>query len=133
MSEENVERIRRGFDAFNRRDLDAFLALTDPEVELSTRFREMEGDSYYRGHDGVREWWRDLLAIFPDFSMEVLELRDLGDSGIVALRVRGHGLDSGVPFEETMWAAGEWRDGKMTRWRNFGSEAEALEAAGLEE
>ena len=133
MSQENVERIRRGFDAFNRRDLEAFLALTDPEVELSTRFREMEGDSYYRGHDGVREWWRDLLAIFPDFSMEVLELRDLGDSGIVALRVRGHGLDSGVPFEETMWATGEWRDGKMTRWRNFGSEAEALEAAGLSE
>ena len=133
MSEENVERIRRGFDAFNRRDLDAFLALTDPEVELSTRFREMEGDSYYRGHAGVRELWRDLLAIFPDFSMEVLELRDLGDSGIVALRVRGHGLDSGVPFEETMWATGEWRDGKMTRWRNFGSEAEALEAAGLED
>ena len=133
MSEENVERIRRGFDAFNRRDLDALLALTDPEVELSTRFREMEGDSYYRGHDGVREWWRDLLAIFPDFSMEVLEVRDLGDSGIVALRVRARGLDSGVPFEETTWAAGEWRDGKMTRWRNFGSEAEALEAAGLEE
>jgi ketosteroid isomerase-like protein len=102
-------------------------------VEFTTRFREMEGDPYYRGHDGVREWWRDLLAIFPDFSMEVLELRDLGDSGIVALRVRGHGLDSGVPFEETMWAAGEWHDGKMTRWRNFGSEAEALEAAGMRE
>ena len=93
----------------------------------------MEGGTYYRGHDGVREWWRDLLAIFPDFSMEVLEVRDLGDSGIVALRARGHGLDSGAPFEETIWAAGEWRDGKMTRWRNFGSEAEALEAAGLRE
>jgi ketosteroid isomerase-like protein len=133
MSEENVERIRRAFDAFNRRDLDAFLALIDPEVEFTARFMGMEGDPYYRGHEGVREWWRTLLAIFPDFSMEVLEVRDLGDSGIAALRVRGHGLDSGVPFEETMWAAGEWRDGKVTRWRNFGSESEALEAAGLRE
>jgi hypothetical protein len=62
-----------------------------------------------------------------------MEVRDLGDSGIAALRVRGHGLDSGVPFEETMWAAGEWRDGKVTWWRNFGSEAEALEAADLRE
>jgi hypothetical protein len=42
---------------------------------------EMEGDPYYRGHDGVREWWRILLAIFPDFSVEVL-VRDLSDSGI---------------------------------------------------
>ena len=41
-------------------------------------------------------------------------MRDLGDSGIAALRVRGHGLDSGVPFEETVWAAAEWRDGKVT-------------------
>ena len=133
MSEENVERICRAFDAFNRRDLDAFLALIDPEAEFTTRYMEMEGDPYYRGHDGVREWWRTLLAIFPDFSVEVLEVRDLGDSGIAALRVRGHGVDSGVPFEETMWAAGEWRDGKVTRWRHFGSESEALEAAGLSE
>ena len=133
MSQENLERTRRAFDAFNRRDLDAFLPLTDTEVEFATRYMELEGDPHYRGHDGVREWWRDLLAIFPDFSIEVLELHDLGGSGIAALRVRGHGLDSGVPFEETVWAAAEWRDGKVTRWRNFGSEAEALEAAGLSE
>jgi ketosteroid isomerase-like protein len=133
MSQENLERTRRAWDAFNRRDLDAFLALTDPEVEFSTRYMEMEGDPCYRGHDGVREWWRNLLAIFPDFSVEILEVRDLGDAGIVALGVRGHGLDSDAPFDETVWAAGEWRDGKVTLWRNFGSEAEALEAAGLSE
>jgi hypothetical protein len=60
-------------------------------------------------------------------------LQRFGAPRIAALRVRGHGVDSGVPFEETMWAAGEWRDGKVTRWRNFGSEGEALEAAGLRE
>jgi ketosteroid isomerase-like protein len=98
MSEETVERTRRAFHAFNRRDLDAFLALIDPEVEFTTRYMEMEGDSYYRGQDGIREWWRDLLAIFPDFSVEVLEVRDLGDSGIAALRVRGHGVDSARCF-----------------------------------
>src|SRR4030095_8260786 len=79
MSQENVERLHRGYDAFNRRDLDAFLALMDPEVELMTRFMELEGDPYYRGHDGVREWWRALLAVFPDFNSEVLNVRDLGD------------------------------------------------------
>jgi ketosteroid isomerase-like protein len=43
MSQENIERLHRGYDAFNRRDLDAFLALMDPEVELTTRFMEVEG------------------------------------------------------------------------------------------
>jgi len=133
MSEENAELARRAHDAFNRRDLDAFLAFMDPEVEVTTRFMELEGDRSYRGHDGVRDWWRILLDVFPDFSSEVLEVRDVGDFVIVAVRVRGHGVEGGTPFEEVLWQTCKVRDGKATWWRNFGSEAEALEAAGLEE
>lgn len=131
MSQENVERVHQAYDAVNRRDLDALLALMDPEVELTARFMELEGDPYYRGHDGVRRWWRTLLGIFPDFSTEVLDVRDLGDSLVVAVRVRGHGLEGGAPFEELLWQAVRLRDGKATWWRNFTSETEALEAAGL--
>jgi SnoaL-like domain len=58
MSQENVERLYRAYETFNRRDLDAYLALIDPEVELTPRIMELEGGSYYRGPDGVREWWR---------------------------------------------------------------------------
>ena len=130
MSHENVELVHRAYDAFNRRDLDDFLALADPDIELTTRFMEMEGDPFYRGHDGVREWWRTLLGVFPDFSAEVLEVRDFGDSVVIQLRVRGHGGDSGVPFDEVVWQASKMRDGKVTWVRNFGREAEALEAAG---
>jgi ketosteroid isomerase-like protein len=65
--------------------------------------------------------------------VEVLEVRDLGDTGIAALRLRGHGADSGVPFDEAMWQTVKVRDGKVTWAHNFGSEAEALEAAGLSE
>jgi hypothetical protein len=65
--------------------------------------------------------------------MEVLELRDLGDLMIAALHLRGHGADSDTPIEETVWAAGEWRDGNLVWWQTVGSEAEALEAAGLKE
>jgi ketosteroid isomerase-like protein len=131
MSHENVELVHRVYDAFNRRDLDDFLAFADPDVELTTRFMEMEGDPFYRGHDGVREWWRTLLAVFPDFSAEVLEVRDFGDSVVIALRVRGHGVDSGAPVDEVVWQASKVRNGKVTWARNFGREAEALEAAGL--
>jgi ketosteroid isomerase-like protein len=133
MSEENVERVHRVYDAFNRRDLDDFLASMDPDIELTARFMELEGDPYYRGHDGVREWWRTLLAVFPDFSAVVLEVRDFGDSVLIALRVRGHGADSGVPIDEVLWQASKVRNGKVTWARNFGREADALEAAGLAE
>lgn len=133
MSQENVEIAHRALDAFNRRDLETFLGFMDPDVELRARFMEIEGDAYFRGHAGVGEWWDALLAIFPDFRVEVIEVRDFGDRVVSALRVRGHGLDSGAPIDEELWQASKVRDGRVVWWRNFGTEAEALEAVGLPE
>ena len=133
MSQENVELAYRGYDAFNQRDLDAFLGFLDPEVKFTTRFGKMQGKPHYSGHDGIREWWQDLLGVFPDLQLRRSGGRDLGEPMIAALRLRGHGLDSDAPFEETVWAAGEWRHGKLVWWQMFGSEAEALEAAGFSE
>jgi ketosteroid isomerase-like protein len=136
MSEDNVEIAQRVYDAFNRRDLDAMLACIDPDVQFAVRLIEMQGSPDSRGHDGMREWWRGLLAVFPDIKIELLDVRDLGDSAIATLRIRGHGVDSGVPFDERMWQATKFRDGKVTWWQTVGSEAEAveaLEAAGLSE
>jgi ketosteroid isomerase-like protein len=64
MSKENVELYRRGIEAFNRRDLEAFLALAHPDVVGISRVLAIEGGSY-RGHDGTREWWKELLDVFP--------------------------------------------------------------------
>ena len=132
MSQENVELVHRAVDAFNRRDLDAFLALMDDDVEVVPRAAAMEGETYH-GHDGVRRWWKDLLDVFPDFTIEVVEVRDLGDLTVAALRVRGHGAGSDVPLDETIWQVARWRRGKCVWWRSFDTRAEALEAVGLSE
>jgi ketosteroid isomerase-like protein len=129
VSQENIERGHRVLDAFNRRDLDAFIELMDPNVEFTTRFMELEGESYYCGHDGIRKWWEDLLAYFPDFKVEVVEMRDLGELVIGTVDIRGHGVDSDAPFEQRVWQAGQWRGGKLVWWQTFGSEAGAVEAA----
>ncbi len=71
MSQENVEFHYRAIDAFNRRDLDAFLALMDDDVEVVPRAGAMEGERSYRRHDGVRRWWNNLLDVFPDWNVEV--------------------------------------------------------------
>ena len=133
MSQQNVDRFLESVEAFNRRDLDAFLALMDPDVKFVVRLMKMEGRPHLQGHDGVREWWRGMFAVFPDFQLDVVEARDHGDSVIAAVRMHGHGVDSGVPFEEEVWQAIKARDGKATWWQTFPSEAEALEAAGLSE
>jgi len=132
MSQENVELAYRVQGAYNRRDIDAFLALCDPEVELISRIVELEGGPH-RGHDGVRSWWENLHGVFPDFSAEIEDVRDLGDVTVARVRLRGHGTGSDAPMEQTAWHVTEWRHKKAIWWRVFLSETEALEAAGLRE
>lgn len=54
MSQENIELARRGYDAFNRRDLDAFLTLMDEDVEGTSVLVAIEGEQ--NGRDGIRRW-----------------------------------------------------------------------------
>jgi ketosteroid isomerase-like protein len=129
MSQENVELYYRAVDAFNRRDLDGFLALMDEQVQSDSRLASMEGG--YHGHDGARRWWQDLLGGFPDFTIEVVEVRDLGDLTIALLHNRAHGADSDTPVDEKLWQVAEWRHDKVVWWSVHLSEAEALKAVGL--
>jgi ketosteroid isomerase-like protein len=131
MSRETVELARRGLQAFNDRDLDAVLAGLHDDVQAFPRLAAVEGG--YRGHDGVRRWYEQLLSSFPDFHVEILELRDLGEFMILALRLRGRGAESDTPIDAVVWHVNQFRDGKVIRWRVFTSEDEALEAVGLSE
>jgi ketosteroid isomerase-like protein len=129
MSQENVELAQQALGAFNRRDRAAFLALWDEDAEIVAGGVVMEGD--YQGRAGIRRFWENLLDVLPDFAVEVVEVRDLGDLTLTAARVRGHGAGSDTPFDETSWGVAEWRDGKCVWWGNHATEAEALEAVGL--
>jgi ketosteroid isomerase-like protein len=133
MSRKNVERTYQAHDAFNRRDLNAFLALMHPDTEFLPYELAVQGGSPYRGHDGMRTWWEESLEVLPDLRAELFEARDSGDMVFVRGRLVGHGAGSGAPFERPLWGALRWRDGKQLWYRAFGSEAEALEAAGLSE
>jgi ketosteroid isomerase-like protein len=128
MSQENVELHYRALDAMNRRDLGAFLALMDDDVEAVPRIVAMEGGLH--GHDGIRRWWENWFDVFPDYDIEVLEVRDLGDSTVATLRALGHAATSNLPFEDMIWQVSRWGRGKVVWWRTFSTRDEALEAAG---
>ena len=133
MSQENIERVHEVIDAFNRRDLGAYLALTDPDVEFTPYEAALQGGEPYRGHAGVRTWWEEAFAVLPDLKVEIKEAQDLQDMTFVHGRGRGQGAGSGVPVEMAMWLAVRWRDGRVVWWYGFASESEALEAVGLAE
>jgi ketosteroid isomerase-like protein len=129
MSQENVEVLHRAFDAFRRRDLDAFLALCDPDVEFISYWLQVEGGGSYRGHDGVRDWWTRLLDAYPDFAAEVEDVQDLGDRTISRVLWRGPGAVSDVPMSQTMWLVAKVRQERAIGWHYVSTEAEALKIA----
>ena len=130
MSQEDVETFRRGYEAVNRGDIDGLLVAIHPDVEFTSLIAEAEGETF-SGHDGVRRWWEEVVLPLGGLRGEPEEVRDLGD--IVVARVLGTYRPRGIEVRQTVWNVVRFRDGKATGWQFFRSEAEALEAAGLQE
>ena len=135
MSQENVEALKRGTEAFNRRDVDAMLQVLDPEVEYHAALPVLLGGTaaVYHGHAGVRELFRDLFDVLDEIHVEYSEIRDLGDRTVAIGRLRTRGKGSGAETESPYGSVTDIRNGKAIRHRSYLDPNEALEAAGLEE
>ena len=132
MSQENVEIVRRVFDAFNRRDTASFLELLDPDVEWVPILAVLEG-RVYRGHEEVRVWIKELATDWEFFEVDYEELRDFGGRVLVSGHWHARGRASGVEVENPGTYLYEIKGGKVVSMRTFTDRAEALEAVGLSE
>jgi ketosteroid isomerase-like protein len=126
MSQANVELARQAYHAFNRRDLDSLLALVDPDAEATPRLAAVEG--VFHGHEGIRRWWNSLLATWPDYQVEVLELRDLGPITLGKIMVGGHSAETGIAVTQMAWHVWRWRREKAVWFAFFPTEAAARAA-----
>jgi ketosteroid isomerase-like protein len=137
MSEENVEIVRRVFEATARRDSDAVLGLYDPQVEWDVSqdpsMAPMFGSAVYRGEDGLRRFFREWYETWENMSNESEELIDVNDSLVVVVTDRAQGRASGAEVERTHASVWTVRDGKVVRVAWFPTRDAALEAAGLSE
>jgi ketosteroid isomerase-like protein len=133
MSEENVEAIRRATDAYNRGDIDAVLEELDPKIEWHPLLQVLLGGeaTVYRGHEGVRELYRDFDEAFTELQAEQSEFRDLGEQVVAMGHFRGRGRESGASTETAIVWLVEFRHDKAVRIREYLDPAAALEAAGL--
>jgi ketosteroid isomerase-like protein len=139
MSEENVSLVRELLELFAHRQHERVFEFYDPEIEWdASRGREVivpELARVYRGHDGVRAYWREWLSAWSDLDFEVEDVLDAGDDVVALIRnQRQWGRRSGVVTEIAPYGlVFTIRDGKVVRWRAFPDQEAALEAAGLPE
>ena len=120
--------VREFIRAFNERDLDAFVAVLDPEVELHS------GRGLRKGIEAARLW----ATREPGGVQQTIELEELYEEGlesgggraVALIRRRWHwdedGSDAGV--DEMAWAF-ELRDHKVRGWRPYEDRDEALREA----
>jgi hypothetical protein len=135
MSNQNIEAFKRAVEANNRGDYEALLAEIDPDVEWHAVFQVMFGGqaTVCRGHEGVREYLRDLDEGFDVRHVEISEFRDLGKRIVAIGHDRGRGRVSGAELDSPISFVAEFRDGKVFRMSDYLDSNEALEAVGLSE
>jgi ketosteroid isomerase-like protein len=134
MSQENVENLQDGFEAFTRGDVEAVLGRLDPNVDWRPAIAPILGVKTVRGREAVREFFtRQLFEGFDEFRAEPLAYEDLGDAVLVTVRYVGRGQSTGLEIDQTFASLYRFRNGKTVSMRDYSTRAEALEAAGLSE
>jgi hypothetical protein len=157
MSQENVEMVRRHLDPYEGEDFvpvlseaveelgpepqpDAVLALWAEGPSFRHLHQEVAWevaiggplDVEATGPTEILRWWAEWLEVWESYVYRAVEYRDLGEWVLTPVEVRATGR-GGIPVEMRTFEIRRVRDGKIDVCRVFGTEQQALEAAGLSE
>ena len=128
-----VELIERGYDAFNREDVDAFRELVWDDVEIVPAMAYVDARAY-RGYAGLLEWWGELTESVGPVRFELGDISLCGDGcALVTVRVHGRGRLSGTAFAQTMHHVLRIEKDKLRSFHSYETRAEACAAAGVAE
>jgi ketosteroid isomerase-like protein len=125
-----IDALRRGYEAFNRGDFDAAVAIAHPEIE----FIPLGGQASLRGAEAMRAWMDP--DAFEEQRLEPLDFRVQDDKVLVRQRAQARGAGSGINLDMEAWAVWTFDDDLLaTRVEAYlpHQESEALKAAGLSE
>src|SRR3954468_5597759 len=138
MLQENVEIVRRMYEAFNRGGPDAVIeaGFLSPEIVFDASRSGIPGVGVFRGQEEVRAFFKeDWFAAFPfeEWEMDIEEPIDDGDRVILRSRQQGRGASSGAEATLELGNIVTLREGEIVQISIYGRPEEAFEAAGLSE
>ena len=131
----NTSLLLAGYDAWNRGDRDAWLALLDPEIEIETSGVFPDLAPEYRGRELAAKFWSQMLEPWDEFHIEVERIEEEGDVVAAGIRFRARGEDSGVEVDMRFGNGIRVRDGlavQLLNRRTFEEVFEALRASARE-
>jgi ketosteroid isomerase-like protein len=129
MSQENVEVVRRIYEALNRRDWDAVFQDAHPDFEMTMQRGPNAGT--HQGREDAQEVVEDYIEAFDHFSTEPETFHESGDQVVVVVKRRGRPKGGTVDMVIRNGDLFTVRDGKIVSMRTFPDPDGALEAVGL--
>jgi ketosteroid isomerase-like protein len=125
MSRENVDFLRRGYEALHRGDTEAFEAMSRERLDPDFAFHSHWAGRVFKGVAGTQEWMSDVRETWDDYDQEIEEIVDLGDDVLVVGRASARGAGSGVPVTQEFAVIWTFAGERAIRARSFPSRAEA--------
>jgi ketosteroid isomerase-like protein len=133
MSQQNVEIVRRAWEASSDGDVGVWFQAADPDIRVYPRPEEPDAADEYRGLDGLMDYLVNWYGQWDVYESEPLEMIDAGEHVLVIARERGRVERTGMEVIEDFTHSFVVRDGKIAEWHMYDSHADALKALGLEE
>ena len=126
---QNVQIVRRGYEAFNRGDVDAVLELFDPAVVLGVLEDSPIAEEFH-GHEGFRKLLAENSEMFDEYRNRPEEIVEVAhDKIVVVVRAEARGRASGIELEGRIAHLLTIRGGKAVRFEAFRSREAAIDAA----
>ncbi len=126
MSQENLERIKAGFVAHNRGDLDALVELYDPDVVFETLLL-----GTHHGNEAIRLIFEENQKTMAGYDVVPVELIDAGDKVVAVAQMVGAGSASRIALDDHFAFVFTFKGERVIREQAFRNREEAVEAAGL--
>jgi ketosteroid isomerase-like protein len=122
---EAAEIVRVVFARANANDPDGVVAVCHPEIEFND-VPEIPGSTLYRGHDGMREWLRNVHEISDDLNLQIWGLAERGGSVLVETSAEMQGRSGGAEVGWRFWTVWKVRDGLIHYHHGYGEREPAV-------
>ena len=127
MSEELVQLVEKGYDAWNSGDRSWVLDHMSPEVEWITPEDDPDPGTF-RGYEGVEHYWSQWRAAVGQLNFKIEEILDAGESVVVVARRQGKGEHSGLEISDRVIQVYDFEDETCVRVREYYDRSAALGA-----
>ncbi len=119
MSRENLELVRRQYEAWSNGDLEGATGAFADDVEWHGHPRLPEPGPY-RSRQEVRRWMEQFREAWGELSADPVELIDAGDTVVALVHMSGRGRGSGVEVRGGVDVhVMSFRDGEITYFRIY--------------